>query len=95
MEEKESCSSDEDSADYDDSQGNKTPKDASKSSKSKKFSPVALASLNAFFENGMVGVGENYISAIERAARDTKLSTDQIKVSDLSIFHTLTCRKGV
>ncbi len=73
MEEKESCSSDEDSADDDDSQGNQTPKDASKS---KKFSPVALASLNAFFENGMVGVGENYISVIERAARDTKLSTD-------------------
>lgn len=49
-------------------------------SKSKKFSPVILASLNAFFENGMVGVGEQYSSVLRRAALDTNLSTAQIKV---------------
>lgn len=52
-----------------------------KGASSKKFSPVVLASLNALFENGMVGVGERYLSAIERAAQDTKLSPNQIKVS--------------
>ena len=49
-------------------------------SRSKKFAPAVLASLGAFFENGMVGVGEQYHSAIQRSAQDTKLSSDQIKV---------------
>ena len=49
-------------------------------SKSKKFSPVVLSSLGAFFESGMVGVGRQYSSMIHRAAQENNLSTEQIKV---------------
>ena len=41
---------------------------------------MILPSLNALFENGMVGVGKQYSFAIHRALLDTKLSTEQIKV---------------
>ena len=53
-------------------------------SRSRKFPPAVLASLNALFENGMVGVGKQYSFAIHRASLDTKLSTEQIKVFDHS-----------
>lgn len=49
--------------------------------KSKRFSPAVVAILNRYYNNGMCGVGKRYDCLISCAARETKLSILQIKVS--------------
>ena len=36
--------------------------------------------MNAFYVHGMTGVGKNHASLIAKAASDTQLTTDQVKV---------------
>ena len=46
----------------------------------KRFSEAQKACLKAYFQQGMQGTGKKHASLIHCAARDTHLSTDQIKV---------------
>ncbi len=45
-----------------------------------RFSEAQRACLNAYFCNGMAGVGKRYSSLIARASSDTQLTVDQVKV---------------
>ena len=47
---------------------------------SKTFSVAQRACLNGFYSNGMTGGGKQHASLINRAASDTQLTTDQVKV---------------
>ena len=49
---------------------------------SKKFTASQTAVLNAFFSSGMKGVGKGHAAARQRAAKETGLSEDQVKVND-------------
>ena len=48
---------------------------------SRKFSPGQIATLNGFYRSGMRGEGKEYAAFIDCAARETKLSLEQVKVS--------------
>ena len=65
--------------------------DTSGDSKVVRFSVAKKSCLNAFFQNGMNGVGKKHASLIAQAARDTCLSTDQVKVNSIymhiPLFH--------
>ena len=49
--------------------------------RTRNFSTTQTALLSYYFENGMRGVGKKYSAIINRAASETHLSTDQVKVS--------------
>ena len=48
--------------------------------KLKRFSVAQTACLKSYYGNGMVGTGKNFFSLILKAASDTQLTTDQVKV---------------
>lgn len=52
----------------------------STATKTRRFSAAQLACLNAYFKTGMKGVGDQYASVINRAAADTQLTVQQVKV---------------
>ena len=64
----------------DDSSDRSSDTDQKIASKSRLFSVAQTSLLKAFFDQGMVGVGEQYSSLIEKAAQDTALSVQQVKV---------------
>ena len=50
-----------------------------------RFSKAQKACLNAFYMNGMTGVGTKHADLIAKAASDTQLSIDQVKVQKAEI----------
>ena len=51
-----------------------------------RFSKAQNLCLTAYFNSGMRGTGKKFYSLILKAAADTKLTTDQIKVSKVTNF---------
>lgn len=51
-------------------------------SSGKKFSAQQTATLTAYYNNGMKGVGEAHAHFICRAAKEAKLNESQVKVSE-------------
>ena len=49
--------------------------------KSKRFSLAQTMSLKAYYGNGMVGTGKKFDLLIAKAASDTLLTSDQVKVN--------------
>lgn len=49
--------------------------------RTRNFSTTQTALLSYYFENGMRGVGKKYSAIIDCAASETRVSTDQVKVS--------------
>ena len=49
--------------------------------KGRRHTPAQLATLNAYFKFGMVGVGKNYSALITAASRDCNLSEKKVKVN--------------
>ena len=49
-------------------------------STTRRFSAAQLACLNGYFKTGMKEVGDQYASVINRAAADTQLTVQQVKV---------------
>ena len=50
-----------------------------------RFSKAQKACLNAFYINGMTGVGAKHAALIAKAANDTQLTIDQVKVQKAEI----------
>ena len=56
----------------------------------KMYNPAQLATLNAYFKFGMVGVGKNYSALITAASRDCNLSEKKVKVN-YSLYVYILC----
>lgn len=63
-----------------DSSGSEGGKIRTETSKSRRFNAAQIACLNAYFQGGMKGVGEQYLAMISQAAADTEISVGRIKV---------------
>ena len=48
--------------------------------KNKRHTPAQLATLNAYYKNGMVGVGEIYAPLIHQASAECNLAEKKVKV---------------
>lgn len=48
-----------------------------------RFSEAQRACLNLYYHQGMVGVGKKEALLISKAAKDTHLSTNQVKVQEM------------
>ena len=59
---------------------NETPHLSTFGTKSRKFDEKQTATLTTYYNTGMKGVGKAFSYSIERAAADTGLSADQVKV---------------
>ena len=52
---------------------------------SRKFTTKQTAILNSFYKNGMKGEGEQYMSFIESASKQTRLTIVQVKVGGVAL----------
>ena len=76
------CHTDTDfSSDESDQKQQLLPPRSCSSTKGKiRFSKAQKACLNAFYMNGMTGVGTKHAALVAKAASDTQLTIDQVKV---------------
>ena len=72
------------SDDQSDSDSSKDVLADSRLSKLTRFSVAQTACLNAYYHNGMIGTGKKYSSQIAKAAADTQLTCDQVKIRHFS-----------
>lgn len=74
-------SASESDVDGDDPTPNQPTTSTGSSSTARRFSVAQRTCLNSYFISGMTGTGKHYSSLISRAAADTNLRFDQVKVS--------------